>query len=683
MILPSVSGGGGSAPPPPTQVTVPQSGGALGVAWQRGNALTLFPTRFPPLDRSAGGGAAGSSGGQTQPLTLVSWERSLFEPVFRKLINESAQIFIQLQRGVAPGCRDVGRDFYLQISRQYRSVIRDCQELLDGAGADPNTMAVDGTGDTPSVAQSELLYKLELIWNLVEVLVIETRPVSKNGIILPQLVQWCCLHFPEADQKARHVLTENPEQPEMHAHFWDALLLFLIQGRTEQAQKLLRLHSDFGNTEAFGSLDELIRKMPRYSPQLMMSSVDFDFRFKHWQKEVRSRLDEGDFASSHELHRLALVLSGSEEALSEMADKCETWYQWMIGKLLFTQPDVKSYDLSYHAQQAINKFGGLSGMTSLDSILLAVMESDIAQVINELSSTLDNHWFPAHLLDLLYHTDPSAFETNPEDAIAAANACGSLREYLILEYGTCLMSHRSLWQVGALYMDHCPTQGKYRLELLLERIPLDTETKANKIMAMANERGMYSIVGSTCRVMGMQALREKRIGSAMAWALRSQDAQFTTFLADQLLLQYCEEGSFTSADLLDHLGSSMVLSDRLTFLAKYREFHRLCSEEQDFKAAASLLHSLMWSRMAPKYFWVTLLIDALPFVSCQDEVLLSSEQTYELLHCLQEISKDESLPKKQKLLLEEHEPQIRLELSRNLAIALMEEGDEQAITLAR
>ena len=52
----------------------------------------------------------------------------------------------------------------------------------------------------------------------------------------------------------------------------------------------------------------------------------------------------------------------------------------MIGKLLFTQPDVKCYDLSYFAEQAINKFGGLSKMTSLDSVLLAAIEDDVAQV---------------------------------------------------------------------------------------------------------------------------------------------------------------------------------------------------------------------------------------------------------------------------------------------------------------
>ncbi len=56
-----------------------------------------------------------------------------------------------------------------------------------------------------------------------------------------------------------------------------------------------------------------------------------------------------------------------------------------------------------------------------------------------------------------------------------------LREFLLLEFATCLMSHRSLWQVGALYLDHCPTQGRQRLECLLERMPLQSEKKANKV----------------------------------------------------------------------------------------------------------------------------------------------------------------------------------------------------------
>ena len=107
--------------------------------------------------------------------------------------------------------------------------------------------------------------------------------------------------------------------------------------------------------------------------------------------------------------------------------------------------------------------------------------------------------------------------------------------------------------------------------------------------------------------------------------------------------------------------------------------HRLC-EHGEFKTAADLLHSLMWSRLAPKYFWVTLLVDALPFISCEtvatEGALLNSEQTYELMHCLQELVKDGSLPKRQRALLAQHEPKIRMELARNLAVALMDEGDE-------
>ena len=39
-------------------------------------------------------------------------------------------------------------------------------------------------------------------------------------------------------------------------------------------------------------------------------------------------------------------------------------------------------------------------------------------------------------------------------------------------------------------------------------------------------------------------------------------------------LELISIGSFSSTDLLDNLGPSIVVSDRLTFLGKYREFHR-------------------------------------------------------------------------------------------------------------
>ena len=109
-------------------------------------------------------------------------------------------------------------------------------------------------------------------------------------MILPQLLQWISLHFPKAEELTREILSEHPESPEsVGQDYWDAITLFVLQGRTDQAQKLLRLHSQFG-AESFVSIDELLRKMPVYpgggsgSGGAGMSSVDFDFRWKHWQR---------------------------------------------------------------------------------------------------------------------------------------------------------------------------------------------------------------------------------------------------------------------------------------------------------------------------------------------------------------------------------------------------------------
>ena len=44
---------------------------------------------------------------------------------------------------------------------------------------------------------------------------------------------------------------------------------------------------------------------------------------------------------------------------------------------------------------------------------------------------------------------------------------------------------------------------------------------------------------------------------------------------------------------------------------------------------------------------------------------------------LQELMNEKDLPKKQQLLLADHEKRLRLKLSKNLAVSLMAEGDSQ------
>lgn len=71
-----------------------------------------------------------------------------------------------------------------------------------------------------------------------------------------------------------------------------------------------------------------------------------------------------------------------DESITEAIRKyCSTWYQYMVALLLYTDPTVKSYDLSYHAQQCINAYGGQERLKLLDVLILALLESDLQQVI--------------------------------------------------------------------------------------------------------------------------------------------------------------------------------------------------------------------------------------------------------------------------------------------------------------
>lgn len=48
----------------------------------------------------------------------------------------------------------------------------------------------------------------------------------------------------------------------------------------------------------------------------------------------------------------------------------------------------------------------------------------------------------------------------------------------------------SLWQLAVDYFDHCPELGRVYLELQIERIPLDTERKALKVLRICEDRQM-------------------------------------------------------------------------------------------------------------------------------------------------------------------------------------------------
>ncbi|KAI0213573.1 Nuclear pore complex protein Nup85 [Lamellibrachia satsuma] len=625
--------------------------------WGFGNQLLVFAGKTPTQTEEAPQGDA-------RRLHEVHWDTDMHNPVARKLVNEAHNIFLKLQQNQKD---ELGKKTdMVTFSREYRSVIKACTEHIKTELGNRRHRTIAGTQQQWQL-QLAMFDIIELIWSLCEILFIEALP---GGIVLTQLLDWLRVHFVEYDQMALDILKDDV--PEVNPNFWKVIYSFVLQGRTGDAIHLLSTHPA-QRSAPFTSVVSLLRNMPQLrSTQLV---AEFEMRWRHWQEQCQQRLEDGEFASDTHMETICRILSGDDNAFVDQREVLGNWYCMLISRLLYQHPTVKSFDLQYHTQFCIDAYGGHSHMQPADNIILAAIEFDIHHVIKESSTAFSNWWFVAHITDLLHHCDKLESQTLYFGA--------TMREFLLLEYATSLMSHHSLWQVAVSYLDCCPQFGRQYLELFIERLPIETEKKAQKVLHVCEHRNMQEQVRSICKVMGMQALHKGRLGSALAWGLRSKDVNFASFLAEHFLNEYTESGHFSSLDLIDNLGPAMLLCSKLTFLGKYREFHQMYAERQ-FRPAASLLLSLLTARIAPKKFWQVLLTDALPLLEAE-EVIFSSQQTYELMHCLEELNIAEKLHLQPKQTAMEDSVEMeklnlmKLALARNLARAIVHERSVQPV----
>ncbi|KAF0887086.1 NUP85 protein, partial [Crocuta crocuta] len=595
---------------------------------------------------------------------IIRKDIDVYSQILRKLFNESHGIFVGLQRIEEELTGKSRKAQLVRVSKNYRSVIRACMEEMHQAAI----AAKDPASGRQFSSQVSILSAMELIWNLCEILFIEVAPA---GPLLLHLLDWVRLHVCEVDSLLADVL--GSENPSKHESFWNLVTILVLQGRLDEARQMLSKEADVSPSSAgmCRILGDLMRTMPVLSPGNTQTLTELELKWQHWHEECERHLQDGTFASSPHLESLCKIMLGDEAALLEQKELLNNWYHFLVTRLLYSHPTVKPIDLHFYAQSSLDLFlGGESSPEPLDNILMAAFEFDIHQVIKECSIALSNWWFVAHLTDLLDHCKL----LQSHNLYFGSN----MREFLLLEYASGLFAHHSLWQLGVDYFDYCPELGRVSLELHIERIPLSTEQKAVKVLRICEQRQMTEQVRSICKILAMKAVRNNRLGSALSWSIRAKDAAFATLVSDRFLRDYCERGCFSDLDLIDNLGPAMMLSDRLTFLGKYREFHRFYGEKRFFDAA-SLLLSLMTSQIAPRCFWVTLLTDALPLLE-QKQVIFTTEQTYELMRCLEDLASGRPArgePGAQRLQEDIENTKLemlRLALARNLARAIVKEG---------
>ena len=605
--------------------------------WGFANHLTLFNTQLKKSMKSSKGS------------DLVDY-KCVKSNIYsngnsRSLLSESMSVFKSLQR-MSTKCEPLSRNELIKGSRRYRSVIHSCFFNLINSPETETTLVL-----------SNMFCQMEIVWNLCEILFID---IQSTGFLLNQLLVWIKWHFTKTNQLANSVM--NAEMPSIDPNYWNVIISYVLRGETENARLLLELHSNANERQEFIALRDLLKKMPIISNNYLLH--EFYLRWQSWREECEQTLNDGIFDVNPKLELIARLLIGDIEAFKSVLNLFESWYHLMVSYLLYTDPCIKENNLSDLCREFIALYAikdqNESSPTPLDGVLTAAFSLDLTQVIVESNECFDdNWWFATHFVDLLYNA-------NQLD-LHQIDFPSKFRDFFVIEYSNSLITFDGLWQFGIDYLCHCLDSGLHYIELNLQRIAIKDETSAHKVIHLTNKLGLTHISRSVFKVLSRQWLSKGRLGSALFWAIRSEDSALTNHISDLFLIEYNKTGEFPDEDILSNSGRFMLISDRLTFLAKYYEFHQLLKENQ-LQSAAQLLVSLLISNIAPKFFIIRLLMDSLPLLETQN-IVFDSEQTTQLMASLEEILSLANTSKELDLdieYLKERENILRLAMARNL-----------------
>ena len=166
--------------------------------------------------------------------------------------------------------------------------------------------------------------------------------------------------------------------------------------------------------------------------------------------------------------------------------------------------------------------------------------------------------------------------------------------------------------------------------------------RVEELLRACVDHGMELEARAICKKVAAVLNSKREYGLAVSYCVRAGDATQVRNIADAVLEEYVNEGEEEFLDLVDGFPTSLLqrtsrlpemdeegedrtvaygrdkslYSERLAFLGKYRDFHRLYAEERLHEATAVLVSTLL-ENQAPERFWAVLLLDAIPLLECE------------------------------------------------------------------
>jgi nuclear pore complex protein Nup85 len=298
--------------------------------------------------------------------------------------------------------------------------------------------------------------------------------------------------------------------------YWKTVKGLVLQGQIDIARALLKLHSS-SETMTFQLAEKDLQSMPVFSTHGGLSLHKFRSQLSYWSTAIQSKIDSGLYSTEAELEEIMKLITGDKNAWMDICKDSSCWYEHFAGFLSFTQPATRYFELGTFANTWLSQWAsskGSSGRTQLnrlDRMVLSVLKNDMAEMIHSIQNIADNHFFVVHLTDLLVHCDQLKISSKEENVSSVV----ALRENLILDYGSMLMSRGSLWEIGMDYLEFSSPEGLGAREMLLQRVAVKNDVQAMNVISVARRYGINSVEQEICRVMVKRALILENHGNAL------------------------------------------------------------------------------------------------------------------------------------------------------------------------
>uniref|UniRef100_A0A8D8RZ25 Nuclear pore complex protein Nup85 n=1 Tax=Cacopsylla melanoneura TaxID=428564 RepID=A0A8D8RZ25_9HEMI len=553
---------------------------------------------------------------------------TLLHPVTRTLVSESTNIFLSVQEINQLNSFELVQEI-LNSSKKYRCIIRECIQRLE-ISSQKNEDYVSSLCDVFSTT--------ELCWHLCEILYFE--PVS-GDVILPLLKRWIQFHFMNYESVAVKILkyqdseeaSANVNTESLVPDYWSTVFGLLCQGNSRLAFKLVELHSK-ANTTAFSRAIKFLKYIPEFDELDAQSVREFEHSWQNWRSKVNADVEAGTFSGDNNLETAMKIVCGDPTVAKVIRKHCVSWYQYLIAKLLYTQPTIKSSQLEHYVADSMKVYKVSDKPELLSVVLKSLLQKDLHESIKGFMIMNDGCWCATHLTNLLQVGQfiPVNIHSNER-----------LDKKLIIGYGRSLIESQVFWEIGVLYLRSCKQEGFDVLKTILSEIQMENDYVAKKVLQIANENHLFSVIQSVCTKRSEKYFELGRYVDALAWAIKGKNHDLASSLADIFLKQYVETDEMPLLEVVEHLGAKALFVDRLVFLTKFVQY---CNKKnrKEFTEGLSMLIDLLVNNMVPNYFKLTYFMEISTLLS---SILTEANKTdlVQILHSIEDYTNEfEAVP---------------------------------------